>query len=164
VVLLDRQDRVLLLRARDPFNASKGWWLELPGGGMERGEESAHAALRELYEETGIHGVEIGPCVWRHRARFVFAGMLFDQEEHIHVARLDGETSQSPGDYQPAALEAFEAMAFEGVYWLGVEEMLSAVVQGGRIIPPWLPERLPSFLAEGAPDEPVHLGELGDLF
>lgn len=88
VVLLDGNDRVLLLHASDPANASKGSWWELPGGGMESGEESAAAASRELYEETGIGSVDMGPCVWRHHAKFTFGGFNFDQHEHIHVARL----------------------------------------------------------------------------
>ena len=31
----------------------------LPGGGVRHGEESSHAAKRELYEETGLHISEI---------------------------------------------------------------------------------------------------------
>ena len=54
VVVLDQHGHVLLLEARDPADASKGQWWEIPGGGIEKGETSAEAALRELYEETGI--------------------------------------------------------------------------------------------------------------
>jgi 8-oxo-dGTP pyrophosphatase MutT (NUDIX family) len=164
VVLLDGEDRVLLLRARDPMNPSKGSWWELPGGGIEWGEPTASAAARELYEETGIHSVEIGPCVWQHHARFVFAGMLFDQHEHIHVARLAGQGIRPPDDYNPAGLEALEVLAFEGVRWLAVAEMVGIVSDGGRIIPPWLPDQLPSYLADGAPAQPHYLGELENLF
>ena len=35
-------------------NKSRGW--ELPGGHLSRGEAPEEAALRELYEETGILG------------------------------------------------------------------------------------------------------------
>jgi ADP-ribose pyrophosphatase YjhB (NUDIX family) len=51
VVLLDAQDRVLLVkRARPP---SPGRWT-VPGGGVELGETLEQAALRELAEETGL--------------------------------------------------------------------------------------------------------------
>lgn len=161
-VVLDAEDRVLLLQARDPFSPAKGEWWELPGGGMEPGEESASAAAREIQEETGLSGVEVGPCVWRHDARFTFAGLRFDQLEHIHVARWAGV-----GDgvaYRPGGLEMLEAMAFSGMRWWTSDELAELALSGGRIIPPWLADQLPVFLAEGPPAEPIHLGELGPVF
>ena len=80
---------MLLLQARDPADAGKGHWWEIPGGGMDPGETSAEAARRELFEETGIVEAEIGPCVWTQHARFRFAGWKFDQHEHVHVAWTD---------------------------------------------------------------------------
>ena len=162
-VVLDEDDRVLLLRARDPFFPAKGEWWELPGGGMEPGEESGRAALREVHEETGLSGVEMGPCVWRHDARFTFAGMRFEQLEHIHVARWR-KPAEGAGPYRPGGLEMIEAMAFSGVAWWSAADLLEMRRSGERIIPPWLPDQLPRFLVEGAPVEPVHLGELGPIF
>jgi 8-oxo-dGTP pyrophosphatase MutT (NUDIX family) len=163
VVLLDPADRVLLLEASDPYSPAKGAWWELPGGGIERGEATAVAAARELYEETGIVGVDMGPCVWRHHARFEFAGYYFDQHEHVHVARA------AAGEYRPAGLEALEAMAFRGARWWPIDELRGHVDAGGRIIPPWLVDQLPTVLAAGWPlvppeREPIDMGELGDLF
>lgn len=161
-VVLDDRDRVLLIRARDPFSPAKGEWWELPGGGMEPGEESAAAAAREVREETGLAGVEMGPCVWRHDARFIFAGIRFDQLEHIHVARWRGAGDELP--YAPDGLEMIEAMAFSGVGWWTAVDLADLQRSGGRVIPPWLPQQLPLFLAEGVPAEPRHLGELGPVF
>jgi 8-oxo-dGTP pyrophosphatase MutT (NUDIX family) len=161
-VVLDRADRVLLLRARDPFSPGKGEWWELPGGGMEPGEESGRAAAREVVEETGLEGVEMGPCVWQHDARFTFAGMRFEQLEHIHVARWPGTGGDDP--YRPGALETIEALAFSGLGWWSMAELVELQGSGERIIPPWLPEQLPRFLTEGYPGTPTHLGELGSVF
>ena len=36
-----------------------GAWWQMPQGGIDEGEDPAQAALRELYEETGIRSVEI---------------------------------------------------------------------------------------------------------
>lgn len=36
-------------------NGTRGW--ELPGGSLEPGESPEEAALRELYEETGVLGI-----------------------------------------------------------------------------------------------------------
>jgi 8-oxo-dGTP pyrophosphatase MutT (NUDIX family) len=162
VVLLDPQDRILLLQAGDPARPAKQPWWELPGGGVEGHEPTARAAARELYEETGIVGVDMGPCVWRYHASFEFAGYAFDQQEFVHVARGAG------GDYRPAALEAFEALAFRGARWWTLDELAEHTAAGGRLIPPWLPQELPAVLEGGWPpafaaDGPIDMGELGDV-
>ncbi|HKL56057.1 MAG: NUDIX hydrolase [Roseovarius sp.] len=46
-----KDDRVLLVRRANPPNA--GRW-SFPGGKIEQGETISNAALRELFEETGI--------------------------------------------------------------------------------------------------------------
>jgi 8-oxo-dGTP pyrophosphatase MutT (NUDIX family) len=162
VVLLDPADRVLLLEAGDPARPARGVWWELPGGGVEAGEATAAAAARELYEETGIKGVDMGPCWWRQHAEFNFGGFHFDQHEHVHVARVDG------GDYRPAGLEGLEVLAFRGARWWPLDDLADHVGRGGRIIPPWLLEQLPDVLAAGWPlpltsSGPIDMGELGDL-
>jgi 8-oxo-dGTP pyrophosphatase MutT (NUDIX family) len=164
VVLLDDQDSVLLLEASDPADAAKGSWWELPGGGIEPGEPSGAAAARELFEETGIAGVKMGPCVWRHHAKFTFGGYNFDQHEHIHLARVgDRPAAAAHGsDYRPPGLEAIEAMAFKGFRWWTPTELGRMAASGGRVIPPWLPDQLPAVLAGGLPSEVIDLGELGD--
>lgn len=49
VLVLNEKNQLLLLRTF----VSHGNWT-LPGGGIKRGESSKQAAVRELYEETGI--------------------------------------------------------------------------------------------------------------
>jgi 8-oxo-dGTP pyrophosphatase MutT (NUDIX family) len=159
-VVLGPDDRVLLIKARDPFNPAKGEWWELPGGGMEPGESSRSAAAREVAEETGLAGVEVGPCVWQHDARFTFAGLRFDQLEHIHVARWSGEAAAA----DRRELEYLEALAFSGTEWWSLDDLIAMVAAGGRVIPPWLPVQLPLYLAEGAPELPLHLGDLESIF
>lgn len=160
-VVLDPDDRVLLIKARDPFQPAKGEWWELPGGGMEPGETSHAAAAREITEETGLVGVEVGACVWQHDARFTFAGLRFDQLEHIHVARWAGQSGAATDRPQ---LEYLEALAFSGLEWWSLEDLVAMVAGGGRVIPPWLPVQLPLYLARGAAESPVHLGELESIF
>ena len=151
VVPLSRDGRVLLLRASDPIGPLDDVWWEIPGGGINHGESSEQAALRELYEETGIRSAEIGPCVWVQRNRFNFAGYRFDQHERIHVAWCDEL------EVRPAALEALEAAAFDGHHWWDVDELLAGDF---RVLPPRLRDFIAGLVAGELPDLPVDIGEL----
>jgi 8-oxo-dGTP pyrophosphatase MutT (NUDIX family) len=64
VLLLDPDGRLLLLCYRSPRTA-KRWWITV-GGGLDPGETFERCALRELREETGLAGVDLGPCVWTY--------------------------------------------------------------------------------------------------
>lgn len=150
VVLLDAAGRVYLQHASDPVDPFKPPWLELPGGGIHSGESSADAARRELYEETGIADVRMGPCVWKRRTQFTFAGWQFDQDEWIHVAWTD-----HAGDWQPVHLEALEAAAFIGARFWTLDELRACDIQTW---PSRLREHLPALVAGELPDEPVDVG------
>jgi len=84
VVLLDSDGHVLLLEARDPADAAKGHWWEIPGGGMDGAESSAEAARRELFEETGLAVDDPGLQV----ARREFVMIMPDGEEVISDERF----------------------------------------------------------------------------
>jgi 8-oxo-dGTP pyrophosphatase MutT (NUDIX family) len=83
VLLIDEQDRVLLLRA----NVGQGDVWITPGGALEPGETAEQAALRELREETGIGAAELSPCVWTRVHRFEWGGKRYEQRERFFVAR-----------------------------------------------------------------------------
>jgi len=65
VLLFDREDRILLFLTTAPDSSGAARWIT-PGGGVDPGETHAEAALRELWEETGLSVEEIGESVWRH--------------------------------------------------------------------------------------------------
>jgi 8-oxo-dGTP pyrophosphatase MutT (NUDIX family) len=61
--IVDEQDRILLLRYGDEY----GQWWTTPGGGREEGEADEQTLRRELEEEVGLVGFELGPLLWELR-------------------------------------------------------------------------------------------------
>ena len=130
-MVFDPSGRLLLLRTSDLCEPPLEWW-ELPGGGIERGEEVEQAARRELREETGIAVENIGPSVARVRERFCFAGKWFDQVEPVFAGFLDSSPTITP-----ALVDDVEAQAHLGHGWW---RMHDAATSGLRLYPTQLPE------------------------
>lgn len=72
VVLLDENDRFLLLLTASPrLKTPVVRWLT-PGGGVEDNESHAEGAIRELFEETGLRIASIGDPIWSIEGTSVF--------------------------------------------------------------------------------------------
>ena len=90
VILLDPQDRVLLLLGRDVDQPSRTWWFTV-GGGIGPGEDERTAAVREVAEEVGIRldpADLVGPVLTRS-AVFDFYARHCRQDEVLFLARVD---------------------------------------------------------------------------
>jgi len=85
VLIIAPDRRVLLLEARDSSNDAR-WWVA-PGGGLDPGETFEAAALREVYEETGLN-VVLGPHVWTRRHIYDFEERRHDQYERYFLATI----------------------------------------------------------------------------
>lgn len=147
VVLLDPEDRILLLHGHEPDDPADDWWFT-PGGGLEGDETREEAALRELVEETGITEVELGPVLWRRTCSFPFAGRRWDQDEWYFLAR----TSQTA--VRMAGLTGLERRSVAGARWWTCQELTRA---HETVYPTRLAELLRRLLDEGPPAGPVTL-------
>lgn len=149
VVVLNTSDQVFLIRALDPANRSTPPWWELPGGGIDPGETSEQAVLRELREEAGIVDATVGPVVWTQHVEFDFGGYHFDQDEVIHLAWTDQHHIGTPG-----GLEFLEAQAFLGSRWWPAHEVYQS---NEPFLPPGLPSLLRPLVDGPPPPEPLDI-------
>lgn len=147
VLLLDRHNRVLLFRCKDP-DADHAFWIT-PGGGLENDETHEQAAARELSEETGLAGVPIGPCVWTRSHTFPWMGKTYCQHERFFLVRIDGH------DVDIAAHTDEEKLALTEHRWWSAESILQAT--GERFAPRHLGQRLGQLLA-AVPVKPIDVG------
>ena len=89
VLLLDEQDRLLLVRGHDADQPERSWWFTV-GGGIDPGEDARSAAVREVREETGLEldpAALVGPVLTRS-AVFDFFAEHCRQDEEFFLARV----------------------------------------------------------------------------
>ncbi len=147
VLLLDEQDRVLLLRGFDPAVPEVTWWIT-PGGGLEPGEGLHEAARRELVEETGLREVLWGPVVAYGTVSFSFRGQGFKQDQWFLLARTTG------GEAVTSAAGAEEHAALLDARWWTVAELRHTA---DTVYPVGLAGFLERLLTDGPPVTPVRL-------
>ncbi|MET7531767.1 NUDIX hydrolase [Streptomyces goshikiensis] len=149
VILLDPEDRILLLHGFKPGDPSDDWWFT-PGGGLEGAETREEAALRELAEETGIKDVELGPVLWHRYCSFPFDGRRWEQDEWYFLAR----TRTVRAETVMGGLTELERRSVSGARWWTSEELLAA---HETVYPTKLAGLLRTLLDVGPPGVPVVL-------
>ena len=143
-LVVDAQERVLLLRFENPVTR-EAWWAT-PGGGVE-GDESDDATLRrELREECGLAYGEAGPVVWQREHVYPWEGELHRQRERFHLIRVDSH------EFAPTI--ELEAEHVYGHRWWTLEELEST---GERLAPRALATRVRALLRDGSPAEPLEV-------
>ena len=143
VVLLDREDRILLMKGRLPGLPRPGAWFTV-GGGVEAGETYLDAAAREIQEETGILDFSLGPVVWVREGVLNLPEPTLLTEQYV-VARCDGIEPDRTG------WNAIERELIDDIRWWTLQELITT---SDRVFPPGLARLLPDVLAGATPGEP----------
>jgi 8-oxo-dGTP pyrophosphatase MutT (NUDIX family) len=147
VLVVDEDERVLLVRFELPGRAPV--WATV-GGGLEPGETHEDAARRELAEEAGLEGVELGAPVWTRTALFEFGRSWDGQSERYFLVRTPA--------FEPNPRHSWERLNAEWVTalrWWTLDE----VERSDEVFAPRrLAELLRALLRDGPPAEPLDVG------
>ena len=114
VILLDDDDRVLLIRGHDVDQPERSWWFTV-GGGIDPGEDARSAAVREVREETGLvlEAAELVGPVFTRSAVFDFFAESCRQDEEIFLARVvvrDDDTVLSRDGWTDLELDVLDEL------------------------------------------------------
>ncbi|HEX5407436.1 MAG TPA: NUDIX domain-containing protein [Pseudonocardiaceae bacterium] len=148
VLLLDPSDRALLIHALDPTDPTNHWW-ELPGGGLDDGEDLQTAARREVAEETGILLPALGRELWVRESRFRYKGLDHHRIEHVFLGRTSSTAQQVA--LQPTENE--KAGLIERRWW-AADELRQC---RDKLLPATLPALLDDLLADRFSLTPLNL-------
>lgn len=139
LLVADPESRVLLV----PVDDGEASWWDLPGGGLEPGESTAQAAVRETLEETGyaVPLSDVGPVCWSGDVVFRWLGRWTWSRQVVHRARV-----AYTGVAAAVAFTDLEAATHGAARWWGLAE---AEEQGLSIPPFGNTEELAALLAGG---------------
>jgi 8-oxo-dGTP pyrophosphatase MutT (NUDIX family) len=110
LLVTDPQGRVLLFEFTHRGGALDGvrYWAT-PGGGVEEGEPVAAAAVRELFEETGITASVDAPVALRRQVFMIDSGEQVCDVEHYFRVEVDSSAVSDAGwtAYEKSCMTAY---------------------------------------------------------
>jgi 8-oxo-dGTP pyrophosphatase MutT (NUDIX family) len=134
VLLVDDEERLLLMRCEDPARPGDHYWVT-PGGGLDDGETASDAVRRELFEETGLRitAEQLGPPVHREVSYFSYRERDYAQQQTFFLVRVPNWEPDTSG------FDEDEVGTVSELRWWFVNDLHST---GERIFPADLVEVL----------------------
>lgn len=124
-------------------------WLT-QGGGLKPGETHQEAAVRELWEETGLTGVELGPWKWRRQVVWRWGARTCEAQERCFLLRV------SRFSISPAVRVDLEAETMLEHRWWNTPELQAAA--GASFPPSRIGEHLAVILEGCLPNASIDVG------
>jgi ADP-ribose pyrophosphatase YjhB (NUDIX family) len=145
LAVLNELGQILLFNYERSDRAGELAWCT-PGGGLNEGESFEEAAKRELWEETGLRDVELGPCVWTRDFRMRLVDELVRADERYFLVRVPAH------EVDTSNMEDFERGFHRGYRWWSADELAAT---DELVFPELLAELLPPLAAGRVPTTPV---------
>jgi len=153
LILLDEQDRILLFQYEDHdiYNPNEPFfcpfWV-MPGGGLKPNETFAEAAIRELWEETGLEESNLSPCVWTRDITLNWRGEVWNHHERFFLLRTQSAAVHLGN------MGADELATFQDHRWWSLSELERS---DDVFLPRELSQLLSPILRDELPAEPIKL-------
>jgi len=151
LLVFDDQLRLLLFHIHDRRPVHEGlpnmavYW-NTPGGEVEANETYEQAAKRELWEETGINIVTVGPCVWHYQRVLLGDSWRVQLQERFFVVSIPTSTV-SMINMLPDELTTHQAY-----HWWTCQELLAS---SEAFQPMQLPQLVQPLFDGILPSEPI---------
>lgn len=132
-ILVNDKNQCFLFNLKLPWIRGSVWMAA--GGGMEAGESPETALVRELEEETGLTGVNVGDPLWEIQFSFQYDNEIRPIHERYYLVRTKDFSPKFDG------MEQYEIDALIEFRWWSLADLQTTTDH-------FSPKQLPALLSQ----------------